>query len=476
MNNEAAALKREKRRDFILNDRLLKVIFVVALPQVVNMVIDSIYNIFDAVFVSGLGEAAIAAVGVNDSLMQIIRSISIGFGMGSASYISRSLGAKKDEEASRAAVTTMFTAIVVLSVFATLGFIFIDPLVKLLGATPEMYGYSIEYASWILLSAPITAATICLSQVLRSEGSTTFAMLGTVSGNVLDIFMNYWMIIKMGWGVAGAAISTDIAKLITLIVLLIPFLKRRTIVQLKWSYFTPTKKIYSEISRMGIPTMLRSGMFSVATIFMNNIAVTFGNAAVAALVIANKSLKFIASAIMGFGQGFQPIAGYSYGAKKYDRIIKGYTYTLIIGAVLGLLLGVGLSSFSVPVINIFSKDPEVHSIAFMLILSQSVTMVPHVWVMITTGLFQALGNALRAGGLGLSRQLFILIPCIYILSKLFGVTGLSYAQAAADVLSCILAAVLVIPLLKQLIKLKKGLIKQEPIAVDIDYDELELDD
>jgi len=476
MENEKAAEKREQRRTFILNDKLIKVIFVVAIPQVINMIIDSIYNMFDAFFVSGIGEAAIAAVGVNDSLMMIIRSISIGFGMGSASYISRSLGARKDEEASRAAVTTLFTAISVLTVFAIIGLIFIEPLVRLLGATPEMFQYSIDYASWILISAPITAGTICLSQVLRSEGSTTFAMIGTVSGNVLDIILNPLMITKMGWGVAGAAISTDIAKAVTFIILLIPFIKKRTIVSLRWSYFTPTKAIYSEIGRMGIPTMLRAGMFSVATIVMNNVAVSFGNAAVAAVVIANKSLKFVASAVMGFGQGFQPIAGYSYGAKLYNRVIKAFIYTLIIGAIIGIILGIGLSILATPIIGIFSKDSEVHMLGLWLIYSQSITMVPHVWVMIATGLFQALGNAFKSGALGLSRQLFILIPCIIILSSLFGVRGFTYAQATADVISCTLATILVIPTVKHLIQLDKGLITVDAPAVDIDYDELELDD
>ena len=476
MDNAKAAEKREQRRTFILNERLIKVIFVVAIPQVINMIIDSIYNMFDAFFVSGIGEAAIAAVGVNDSLMQIMRSISVGFGMGSASFISRSLGAKKDEEASKAAVTTIFTAVVVLSIFAIGGLIFIKPLVRLLGATPEMFDYSIEYASWILLSAPITAATICLSQVLRSEGSTTFAMIGTVSGNIFDIIINPIMITKMGWGVAGAAISTDIAKVVTLVILLIPFIKRRTIVQLRWSFFTPTKAIYTEISKMGIPTMLRTGMFSVATIIMNNVAVGFGNAAVAAVVIANKSLKMVASAVMGFGQGFQPIAGYSYGAKKYDRVIRAFIYTLVIGAIIGSILGIGLSIFVTPIIGIFSKDNEVHRLGMLLIYSQSVSMVPHVWVMIVTGLFQSLGNAVKAATLGLSRQLLILIPSILILSRLFGVTGLTYAQATSDFISCTLAAILVIPVIKQLINLNKGLIEVETPIIEIDYDELELDD
>ena len=247
METATAKQKSEERRNFMLEENLIKVIFVVALPQVLNMLIDSLYNMLDAYFVSGIGDAAIAAVGVNDSLMMIVRAIAMGFGTGSASFISRALGAHKDEDASRAVVTTLFTAMAIQTVVAVIGRVFIEPLVDLLGATPEMRAYSIEYASWILLSAPITGGTVCLAQALRSEGSTTYSMIGSVTGNIIDVALNPLFIYTFKWGVAGAAISTVIAKVITLTVLLQPYIRRKSIIQLKPSYFTPTMQIYSEI-------------------------------------------------------------------------------------------------------------------------------------------------------------------------------------------------------------------------------------
>ena len=475
MAAETPEEKREQRRQFMLEGPLLKVIFVVALPQVLNMLIDSLYNLGDAYFVSGIGDAAIAAVGVNDSLMMIMRAISIGFGMGSASFMSRALGAKRDEEASRVAVTTLFTAVAVLTVFAIFGEIFIEPLVDLLGATPEMRGYSISYASWILLSAPFTAANVCLGQALRSEGNTTAAMVGMVAGNIIDFGLNPLFIFVFGWGVAGSASSTVVAKMISFALLLYPYLKKKTIIQLKPSLFTPTKEIYAEIGRMGIPTMLRTGMMSVSTILINNVAVSFGNAAVTAIVVANKSLRFIASGVMGFGQGFQPIAGYSWGAKKYGRIKNAFRYTMIIGAVVGISLGAVLSIFAVQVIRVFSKDADVLSLGLVLIWTQSVSMVPHVWVMIIAGLFQALGNAVKAGTLGLSRQMLVLIPCVLILPRIFGVAGLTWAQAVSDVVSFAVAMGLMIPTIKYLNDLEKGVVVIEGPIIEnvIDLDDMD---
>ncbi len=453
---EDAKLRSQKRREFILEGNLLKVIFTIAVPQVTTMLIDSFYNIADTFFVSQIGDAAIAAVGVNDSLMLIIRAVSLGFGMGSSSFISRALGAKRDEDASRAAITTLFTAMGTLAVMALFGGIFLGPLVNFLGATDTVRPYSMEYAKWILYSAPITAATVCLSQTLRSEGSTIYSMIGSVSGCVINIVLDPIFISAFNMGVAGAAIATDISKLISLGILLVPYIRHKCVITLKPSYFTPTKAIYSELAKMGVPTMMRTSMMSLATILTNNVAASFGDIALAAISVSNKSIRFVSSAIMGFGQGFQPIAGYSWGAKKYGRLLKAFQYTLTIGGIIGIVLGVLLFIFAGQVIEIFSKDPSVLELGLIFIRTQSVVLVPHVWVMIITGFFQALGQPVRAGIMGLSRQLISLIPAVLILSFLFGAVGLASAQAAADVVSFGIAIVLIVPVIRRVLAMRNN--------------------
>jgi putative MATE family efflux protein len=462
---EEARKRSEGRRDFILNGNLIKVIFVIAFPQVISMLIDSMYNIADTFYVSRIGDAAIAAVGVNDSLMLVIRAVSMGFGMGSSGIISRSLGAKRDELASRVAVTTLCTAVVVLSTLATVGLIFRVPLVNLLGATDTVRPYSIAYASWILLSAPVTACTVCLSQILRSEGNTIYSMCGSVSGCFVNLILDPIFITGMGMGVAGAAIATDISKVVSLTILLLPFLRRKCVVELKLSYFSPTREIYGELAKMGAPVMLRSCMMSFATILTNNVAASFGDVALAALSVANKSLRFLASAIMGFGHGFQPIAGYSYGAKRYDRVLQAFKYTITIGGIIGTTLGAIMIVFAKNVIQIFSMNEDLLHLGLIFIRTQSVVLAPHVWGMIVSGFFMALGKPIRAGVLGLSRQLISLIPCVLILSWLYGAEGLAWAQAVADIITFAMSSIMVWPVIRQLRTLQREMEASAPLTI-----------
>ena len=461
---ESVKDKSEKRRQYMLEGNLLAVIFTIAIPQVVTMLIDSVYSISDTYYVSQLGDAAISAVSVNDSLMMIIRAMSMGFGVGSSSFISRALGANRDEDASRAAVTTLFTAMALQCVVAALGQLYLLPLVNFLGATESVRPYSMQYARWILYSAPITAATTVIAQILRSEGNTLFSMIGMTSGCLVNIVIDPIFINTFGLGVAGAAMAKGICNSISLLILLWPFLTRKTVIHLKPSFFTPTKEIYAEILRMGVPTMMRSSLTSIATILINNTAASFGDAVMASISVANRSLRTVTHVVTGFSQGFQPVAGYCYGAKRYDRVMKAYRYTLTIGAIGGLVFGSGLAYYAPSVIGVFSADPAVKEVGLVLIRTQCLTMLPHVWTMISSGFFQALGKATKAAVMGLSRQLIALIPSVLILPRLFGAMGLACAQATSDTISFILAMILVIPTLKELGAIQRGEIEAPEVT------------
>ena len=455
MAEDSAKQRSEERREFMLEGGLMRVILTIAVPTMLTMVIDSFYNMADTFYVSRIGDAAIAAVGVNDSLMQIIRSIGMGFSVGASSFISRSLGAKKDEDASKAAVTTLITAMGVVAFVSALGSVFLLPLVNFLGATDTVRPFSMQYARWILIGAPITAADTVLSQVLRSEGNTLYSMIGMTSGAFINIILDPIFINVLGMGVAGAAIATNISKCVALLVLFVPFLRHKCVIHLHPRHFSPTWAIYSEIARMGVPTMMRSSLMSVSRILINNTAASYGDAAMASISVANKSLRIISSCIMGFSQGFQPVAGYNFGAKKYDRVVKAFMYTMTIGACSAVVMGAGMIIFAPHVIGVFSEDAQVMELGLILLRSQCYTMVPHVWTQVVTGLYQAMGKATKAAIMGLSRQLLVLIPCILILPRLFGAVGLACAQATADVLSFLLAAVLLLPTLKELLGLRK---------------------
>lgn len=436
----------------MLEDSVVKVIPIVAIPTIISMLIDSLYNITDTYFVSSLGTTATAAVGVNSSLMHLLRSVAMGFGIGAASYISRLLGAKRDEEANRVGTTTLFTGLIALMAISLIGYIFIPPIVRALGATDTVMPYSMDYARWILLSSPFTAGTVILSQLLRSEGSTKYSMIGMVSGCVVNIALDPLFIHVLVLEVAGAAIATGISKLTSFIILLMPFLKKKSILELKPQFFTPKKEIYLEIAKMGIPTFLRSSMLAVSSIVVNNVAGSFSDSALAAVTVANKSAHLVGSGIIGLSQGFQPVAGYNWGAKNYNRVRKAFWACTVMGVSASIVLGAILAVFARRLVGVFtsSDDLEILQIGSYMIITQCITMGFHTWGVISNGLFQALGRSVGAAILGLSRQLICLLPCVLILSKLFGVYGLASAQAAADILTFIVALLMTVALFRRI--------------------------
>jgi len=436
----------------MLEDSVIKVIPIVAIPTIISMLIDSIYNITDTYFVSWLGITATAAVGVNSSLMHLLRSIAMGFGMGAASYISRLLGAKRDEEANRVGTTALITGIITLMFISIIGYIFMQPLVRVLGATETVAPYSMDYARWILFSSPFTAGSVILSQLLRSEGSTKYSMLGMVSGCIVNIFLDPVFISVLGLEVAGAAIATGISKITSFFVLLIPFLKKKSMLELKPCFFTPKKEVYLEIAKMGIPTFLRSSMLAISGIVVNNVAGTFSDSALAAVTVAGKATRLVGSGIIGLSQGFEPVAGYNWGAKNYARVRKAFWVCTVMGAAASIVLGVVLAVFAKRFVGIFasSDDLEILQIGSFMIITQCITMAFHTWGAISNSFFQALGRAVGAAILGLSRQMLCLVPCVLILSNVFGVYGLASAQAAADILTFIAALLMTIGLFRKI--------------------------
>ena len=459
------AQNRTERRRMMLTEPVGKVVTIIAIPMIISVMVDSLYNIADTYFVSQLGKAATAAVGVNDSMTHFIRSLALGFGIGASSYMSRLLGAKQDEEACRVGNTTLLTSMGMLTILAAIAFIFVNPLVSLLGATESAKPYAMSYARFILLSAPFTAGEVALSHILRSEGSTRYSMIGMVSGCVINVVLDPFFILKrgdllfgafqmpfgLGLEVAGAAIATSISKVIAFIILLTPFLRKRTMLELRFSYFTPKWSIYREVARMGVPTFLRASMMAISAVITNNFAGSFSDSALAAVSVANKCCRLVGSAIMGFGQGFQPVAGYCWGAKRYHRVNRAFWVSTMIGAGLAVVIGGAMGIFAPQLVAVFSSDDaEIIRIGTLMIRTQCITMFAHVWVMIINGLFQALGRALPAAFLGLSRQVICLIPSVIILSLVFGVNGLAVSQAASDLLSMAIAIPMVVKVTREI--------------------------
>ena len=448
--------KRSERRRLMLEESVFKVVPIIALPMVISMLIDSFYNLADTYFVSQLGTAATAAVGINNSLMHFIRALGMGFGMGAASYISRLLGAKRGDEASRVASTAVITSIVFVSAAAVIAFVFRGPLVTLLGATATSKRYSMDYATYILLAAPFTAGEIGLSQTLRSEGSTNYSMIGMLSGCFVNLALDPLFIFAFKWGVAGAAAATALSKVVAFIVLLTPFLRGKSLIRISPKLFSPRKDIYVEIARMGIPSFLRACIMSIANVVTNNYAGSYNDSVLAAVSISNRIMIFVGSMVMGFGQGFQPIAGYCYGAKRYKRVRSAFWATTAFGLAICLTFGTVLYILAPQAVGLFtSTDSEIVRIGSYMVRVQCLTLPFHVWGMIINGVFQGLGRPIGATILGLSRQVICFIPSMIILNVMFGVDGLMNAQAISDCLTMFIAVPLLIYILNFLKKREK---------------------
>lgn len=428
-----------------------KLITSLAIPTIISMLVTAIYNIADTFFVAKLGTSASGAVGIVFSLMAIIQAIGFTLGMGSGSLISRLLGAKKNEKANEMASTGFFTAIIFGVLLALFGIINLDALMKALGSSDSILPLAKSYAKYILIAAPVMCASFVLNNILRSEGKARFAMVGIASGSIINIFLDPILIFKFDMGISGAAIATMVSQMISFLILLSSVLRGVTISKLNIKYMSKKFSTYCLIIKTGLPSFTRQGLASISTVLLNLCAVGYGDAAVAALSIFSKIFMFIFSAVIGFGQGFQPVVGYNYGAEKYDRVRESCFFTLKVGMVIMSFCAVIGFIFAPQIIKLFiSDDLEVINIGTSCLRAQCIAMpiIPICTVCNMT--FQMIGRSWTATLLSSTRQGLCFIPILFVGNAIFGLRGIEFTQALSDIASCIIAIPFGISFLKDI--------------------------
>ena len=458
--NKKNGPSQEARRMMMLNEPVSRVIPKMAIPTIVAFLINSIYSLADTYFVSSLGTNATAAVSVNASLDQMIMMCGSMLAMGANSYIARLLGERNEKKASQVLSTSFFSAFAMGALLLVFGSIFMVPMVRLLGATPTCEAYSIDYATYILLAAPFMASNFVMNQCLRSEGSATLSMVGMGIGGILNIILDPIFIFALDMGVAGASLATAISKWVSFAILVFPYITRRSLLHLSIKNFSPSKDIVTKVVSVGSSSLFRNGLNVVSAIMLNNIAGGISDSVLAAVGVSNKIMMFPFCIILGFGNGFQPVAGFNWGAKRYDRVEESYKFSsrvsLIGSAVMALLIAV----FCDKLIILFAgTDAEMRRIGAFCILAQCVALPIHAWVAIVNMLCVGLGNAKGAMVLATSRQGSCFIPIVHLMALLFGAYGVASVQALADVLSMGLAIPIVISMKKKL-----GQAKQTDLA------------
>lgn len=427
-----------------------RLVWSLAIPTIISMLITSIYNMTDTYFVSQISTSASGAVGVAFALMAIIQAIGFTLGMGSGNYISRLLGQKNRQYASQVAATGFFTALILGATLAVVGLLSLQPLVYALGATDTIAPYAKDYIKYILLGMPYMAASFVLNNILRFQGSAFYAMLGIAAGSLLNIVLDPLLIFGFGMGTGGAALATIISQLVSFGILLYNT-ERFGILKIRFKNFTFEWKIYKEILRGGLPSFYRQSLGSIAMVALNFSTGPYGDSAVAAMSIVNRVFFFAISAMLGFGQGFQPVCGFNYGARKYRRVLDAFWFCIRTSAVALVAISVVIFAFSSQIMSLFRKeDIDVITIGARALRFQCIGFPLSAWVIMTNMLLQTIGKGTQASIIAISRQGLFFLPAILLLPHVMGITGVQISQLVSDILSFSLAVPLGISILREL--------------------------
>ena len=426
--------KEERQYNKMINTPVKKLVLTLGIPTTISMLVTSIYNIADTYFVSKLGEGAAGAVGVVFPLMAIVQAIGFTFGMGSGSMISSKLGEKKDKDAQKLGSSAFYVAMILGIVLATFSLIFINPLMKLLGATDTNIDYAVNYARYIIFGYPIMIGSFVLNNILRSEGKSLLSMIGLTTGGILNIILDPIFINTFDMGISGAAIATIISQFISFIILLSMFLFKKSIITLSPKYITKESWVYKDIIKVGFPSLCRQGLASLATILLNNQAGIYGgDPALDAMSIVSKVYMIVFSASLGIGQGYQPVCGYNYFAKKYSRVKEAMFFTFACGFTLMLITCSGLFIFAETLMGAFvSGSKEVVEIGARVIRYQSIAMPFLSLNVISNMSFQSTKKKVQATILSCCRQGIFFVPFILLLPLMFDLTGVELTQALSD--------------------------------------------
>lgn len=425
-----------------------------AAPTIVSMLISALYNMADTFFVGKLGVAATGAVGVSFAVMAILQAVGFTFGMGSGNYISRLLGAQEKEQASRVASTGFFTALGVGVLLAVPGIFFAQPLAVALGADQAIQPVAAGYLRVLFIGAPYMVASFVLNNLLRFQGSAFYGMLGIGAGALLNILLDPLFIFVFGMGVPGAALATILSQLCGFGILLFTCRLGENL-HISWKKFSPSTALYKEILKNGAPSFYRQGLASLSTIFLNFSAGAFGTAAIAAMSVVTRIMMFALSALLGFGQGFQPVCGFNYGAGKTARVLKAYWFCVRVSVIFLAVVSIGGAWFAPALVRIFQSDPETVRIGAAALRCQCLTFTLSSYVVLANMLTQTIGKTAAASLLAVARQGLFFLPALLVLPRLGGLTGLLWCQPTADALSFLLAAFLSIRVLRELYRRKK---------------------
>lgn len=443
------------RREMLTETPIPSLIVKLSIPTIISMMVTALYNSADTYFVGKVSTEATAAVGLVFSVMAIIQAFGFFCGHGSGNYLSRMLGAENNKEANEMAATGFAISLILGVIVAVLGNLFADSIAVWLGATLTTMEDTEKYMRIILIGAPFMMGQFVVNNQLRYQGNAMYAMVGLMFGAVVNIILDPLLILGFDMGVAGAAIATVAGQMMSFFVLLIGSFKGENI-RIKFKNIKINRHYIYEITNGGAPSLLRQGLAAMSTLLLNNYAGKMGgDAAIAGMSIVTRVVLMMIAALIGFGQGYQPVCSFNYGAKLYGRVREGYFFCVKWGFIFLFAVGILCFVFAPDIVWWFRNDPEVVKVGKVALRCQTCVLPLSVFIIMTNMMLQSMGRGLKASILASAKNGLFFVPLIIILPNIFGLLGVEITQTCSDVLTTLLTIPLAVSEIKNLVRLEK---------------------
>ena len=440
-----------KKMALLGNAPIPKALLALGLPTMIGMLINALYNLVDTYFVGGLGTDQMGAVTVTFPLGQVIVGLGLLFGNGAAAYLSRLLGRDDKETANKVASTAIYSSVLIGTILILCSVIFLKPILRQFGAIESVMPYAIAYSSIYITFSIFNVFNVTMNNIVSSEGAAKTAMCALMAGALLNVVLDPIFIYRLNFGVAGAAIATAISQTVSTMVYLCYILRKKSVFNFRIRECCFSNEIMSEILKIGIPTLLFQILTSLSIGMMNNAAKEYGGSALAAMGPLTKIMSMGSLIVFGFLKGFQPIAGFSYGAKKFDRLHEAIKTSILWSTIFCVVFGLVAAIFPSQIMALFTKDDmEMIQIGSVALRANGLSFILFGFYTVYSFLFLVMGKAAKGCILGACRQGICFIPVILLLPAICGLSGVLYAQPIADVLSAIVTAFMAVNLHKEL--------------------------
>ena len=451
-------MKVNKKMELLGSAPIPKALMALGIPTMIGMMINALYNLVDAYFVGGLGESQMGAISIVFPLGQVVVGLGLLFGNGAASYLSRLLGRGDQDTANKVASTALYSSVSIGTAVILLATIFLKPILRLLGATDTIMPYAITYARIYVLSSIFNIFNVTMNNIVTSEGAAKTTMCALLTGAVLNIGLDPVFIYVLEMGVAGAAIATAISQVVSTMVYLAYIFGKKSAFTFSVKAFGPTREMMAEILKIGVPTLIFQLLTSLSIALINRAAKGYGDAVIAGMGAVTRVTSMGTLVVFGFLKGFQPIAGFSYGAKQFDRLREAIRTSIIWSTAFCVIVGLVMALLSTQIVSQFTKgNAEMISVGQKSLMANGFSFILFGYYTVYSSLLLALGKGRAGFILGACRQGICFVPVILILPAIWGINGILYAQPVADVLSAVITVWMAMRLHKELNAAEKNL-------------------